>query len=120
MPSPGVATAPATPAIHFLFGGVVPLLSDGPGCADFGACFSETQDFNGDKRRIDQSTPCCDWLSFSSGFSWKSAKNRYGQRKVQMGNALTRPTAWTRTKNGQGLDYSDRFKLGVLGSHCGS
>ncbi len=98
----------------------MPLLSDGPGCADFGACFWEHQDFNGDKRRIDQSTPCCDWLSFSSGFSWKSAKNRYGQRKVQMGNALYQTGCMDPDENRPGLDYSDRFKLGVLGSHCGS
>jgi hypothetical protein len=94
------------------------LIGDGPGCDNGGTCFWEHQDFNGDKRRIED-VPCCDWFSFSSGFTYKSAKNRYGNRKVQTANGSFQTSCMDPDENRPSLDISDRFKVGVLGSRCG-
>lgn len=95
----------------------VQLLASGPGCADGGACFWVQSDFDGDKVRVDD-VPCCTWFGLTQVDRFRSARNRYLNRKVQTGNAQNQTSCMDPGENRSDLDPSDRFKLGVAGSRC--
>jgi hypothetical protein len=94
------------------------LLGTGTGCADGGVCFWEQNDFQGTRKRLED-YPCCDWYLITDIDHFLSAKNRYLARKVQTGNASYQTSCMDPGENRPDLDFSDRFRIGAVGSHCG-
>lgn len=93
------------------------LAGTGTGCADGGACFWVNSDFQGDKSRVDD-VDCCDWFFVQDIDHFRSAKNRYLVRKVQTGNAQDVTSCMDPGENRPNLDFSDRIRVGAIGSHC--
>ena len=109
---PGCADSGTSPIKALLM-----LVGSGSGCADTGACFWRLDDFDGDKERVDE-IACCQWFSFTDLDHFRSAKNRYGFRKVQTGDPDGNTSCMDPGDNRPDLRVSDRFRVGALGSHC--
>lgn len=97
--------------------GLVQLLGTGPGCADGGVCFWAQSDFDGDKTRVDDA-PCCMWLGLADLDRFRSAKNRYLNRKVLTANSDNQTSCTDPGENRSDLEGSDRFRVGAVGSRC--
>jgi len=96
---------------------LVALVGNGPGCADGGVCFWVQTDFDGEKSRADD-VPCCTWFGVADIERFRSAKNRYLNRRVLTGNAQNQTSCMDPGEGRGDLDGSDRFRVGAAGSRC--
>jgi hypothetical protein len=109
---PGCTDEGVVGPLLLLVGGI------GTGCADGGVCLWTQDDFQGTKARVTD-WPCCDWFQIPEIDRARSAKNRYGNRKVQTGNADHQTSCMDPGDNRPDIDASDRFRVGGLDSRCG-
>jgi hypothetical protein len=107
--SRGFAHATGTPAYR-----------DGPNCPDGEACFWRDTNFNGNKISVEgNSTTCCDW-KYVSGLEdwWESAKNRHGNRKLQLGTEFNVIACIGPGGERDNPGIYDRARIGSAGSDC--
>lgn len=98
---------------------VVTIASDET-CADGKVCFWRLDNFEGAKIALDANdSNCCDW-KYITGFGeyWRSAKNRTGNRKLQLGDALVVSSCLDPGENRPNADPYDRARIGSQGSRC--
>jgi hypothetical protein len=89
-------------------------------CAEGKVCFWRKVDFDGEKNAVDANdSNCCTWR-FITGETeyWRSAKNRTGNRKLQLGNFVTVLACLDPGENRPDPGAYDRARIGSQGSRC--
>lgn len=89
-------------------------------CADGKVCFWRKVDYDGEKIAVDANdSNCCTWRFITGqGEFWRSAKNRTGNRKLQLGNALIVVACLDPGENRPDPGLYDRARIGSQGSRC--
>lgn len=87
-------------------------------CNNNTACLWYFNDFLGRKQVVHEHTADNGWQGFD-GFSFASAKNRFGNRKIEVGNSLRITACLNPGGTRENIDVSDRFNLGRVSSRCG-
>jgi hypothetical protein len=97
----------------------VPATASARSSCDTGfACMWSGEDYAGELTAVDNGG-CCGWRYVSeSGDTWRSAKNRMTNRKLEIGTAFTTIACLDPGENRPSPGGFDRLKIGVSGSSC--
>lgn len=118
-PGPNAPPPPGAPSASSLDSGPVSALSVST-CNDGNSCFWKNQDYEGTKRAVDgNSSTCCSWRLITGFYDYyESAKNRYGNRRLYLGNEQYVLTCMDPGDNRSAPGYFDRVNIGATGTSC--
>lgn len=89
-------------------------------CGDGDGCFWRETDFGGSQVSVDGSpSTCCQWFYISGSQSyWRSVKNRFGSRKLEVADQNSVVTCLDPGENRPSPGRFDRAKIGGSGTSC--